>query len=250
MILVRPPNRPSNSAWSLRRELGNIARLSRRNPVLRRYTHIINWGNSSPLTVYTHQKVLNNPDNVRVAVDKLEAFTKLKEGNINVPYHTTVLPADRNGIYLARTLLRASGGDGIHVVRPGDEVPSAPLYVKYIPKTKEYRVHVVDGKVIFVQRKRRPHGAEQDRDQRLIRNHTNGWIFALLNDEDANLDHIEQEAVNAVQVLGLDFGAVDIIEGRDDGKAYVLEVNTCVGIRSPSVLEAYASSFRAIVEQT
>lgn len=40
---------------------------------------------------------------------------------------------------------------------------------------------------------------------------------------------IETEAIKAVNALGLDFGAVDIVTEKNTGIPYVLEVNTAPG---------------------
>ena len=148
----------------------------------------------------------------------------------------------RDGIYLARTKVTGSGGDGIVVVRPKDEVPPAPLYVKYIPKREEYRVHVAFGKVIFAQQKRRVIEREQTKDEKLIRNHANGWVFCPVDVESLTED-MKDVALAACASLGLDFGALDIIVGRDDGLAYCLECNSAPGLSSPGLIEAYSKAF-------
>lgn len=145
-------------------------------------------------------------------------------------------------IWLARTNLLGSGGAGIVVLRKGDPVPDAPLYVQYIPKLIEYRVHVFRDKVIFCQQKKRLREAEQTKDEKLIRNHDNGWVFcpvdvATLSEDTKNV------AVVTVRNLGLDFGAVDLLLGKRDSLAYALEVNTAPGLESPGLIEAYSSSF-------
>lgn len=151
-------------------------------------------------------------------------------------------------IWIARTVLNGSGGAGIIVVRPGDPIPDAPLYTKYVRKSREYRLHVVGGEVIFYQEKRKKNGVEQTRDQALIRNHDNGWVFAE-NDirlpESSVWENVKATAVGAVRALGLDFGAVDLVLARDNATPYVLEVNTAPGIESTRLLEAYVRAFKA-----
>lgn len=51
-----------------------------------------------------------------------------------------------------------------------------------------------------------------------------------------------ETAIKAVQSLGLDFGAVDMVIG-DDGNAYVLEVNTGPSLQVETGLEAYTNKF-------
>lgn len=164
------------------------------------------------------------------------------------PFWTDKQQVVRTGIVLARTNVRGSGGDGIVVVREGDQLPDAPLYTAYIRKDAEYRLHVVCGKVVAVQQKRRESEAEQTADQKLIRNHGNGWVFAVnkvVFRDDNQRKACEDASVSAVAALGLDFGAVDLVVAAKTGSPYVLEINTAPGIESPTILEAYRSAITA-----
>jgi glutathione synthase/RimK-type ligase-like ATP-grasp enzyme len=107
---------------------------------------------------------------------------------------------------------------------------------------EELRLHVDFGKVIFLQYKKRQSEVAQTPDQKLIRNHGNGWVFCPRPVEDAPADSAAQ-AVLAVKALCLDFGAVDIVVGKKDNMPYVLEVNTAPGIESPTLVEAYKAAF-------
>lgn len=245
-IIIRTSG-PSNGARALvtkLRELGQRAFISSRLSGFRRSSVVINWGSTLPINALT---VVNRPEAVALAVDKLEALHKLAQCEVSVPEYTTVLPKDRAGIYLARTKLRSSGGDGIIVVRPGDLVPEAPLYVRYIPKLLEYRVHVFNHEgelTTYVQQKLRRNDANQTKDQALLRNHENGWVFAQPTTEVA-VD-VLNEAKAAVGRIGLDFGAVDVVVGRDDGQAYVLEVNTAPGLAGDTTLKFYAEEIHKL----
>lgn len=248
-ILIRPPTRPSNGAQTIRQALGSVARLSRRDPVPRQYNRIINWGNSAPIrSVRTDVKVLNKPEAVANASNKLAAFRKMSEAEVSIPEISTTVPSITDGdIWFARTSLTGSAGHGIVVLRSGDNIPAAPLYVRYVRKTAEFRIHVANGQAIFVQQKRRKGGVEQSADQKLIRNHDNGWVFCPVD-----LNEVQQEwkdeAVKATLSLGLDFGAVDCIVGRSDNKLYILELNTAPGLESPGLIAAYTEAFREMTQ--
>lgn len=241
-VIIRPPTRPSAGARTLRHLLEGVALLSRRNEIPRQYHTVINWGNATPLLTREGVRVLNNPAEVGTAINKLKAFDTFYDTGVTFPdYWTEKDCVEHEGIILARHTLTGSAGEGIQVVRPGDDLPDAPMYVRYIPKREEYRVHVICGRAVFVQQKRRRSDAEQDRDQRLIRNHDNGWVFAVENVDPPT--NVLGESIRAVAALGLSFGAVDVIVGRDDGEAYVLEVNTAPGIESPTLCEVYQREF-------
>lgn len=238
-------NRFSNSAKALANSLG----LRRVRPERARrlaYHILFNWGGKGA-EPSNGVKVFNTPSSVAKAVNKISTFNVLKAAGVSIPnFRTRRNEINWTGITLARTNLTGSGGDGIVVVREGQPLPEAPLYVQYIKKSAEYRAHVAFGSVIFVQQKRAKTGVEQTEDQKLIRNHANGWVFAE-NQVAFNGDmeqKVKQTSVNALAALGLDYGAVDIIVDRNGTNCFVLEVNTAPGIESTRLLEAYTAALR------
>ena len=241
-ILVRPPSRPSASAQTVRRSLGTLARVSRTDTVVPQYKFVINWGNPNRLAYNHPVKVLNKPEAIANAINKLTAMRLLQASGVRVPAFQTEPPVDAASTWLARRSLTGSGGVGIEVVRKGGSFPAASLYVKYIKKTTECRVHVANGKAIFLQLKLRDSKAEQTADQALIRNHDNGWVFCPRPLDTVTQDTLDS-SVAACAALGLDFGAVDLVLGRDDNLAYVLEVNSAPGLSSPGLIEAYRQAF-------
>jgi hypothetical protein len=199
---------------------------------------IINWGNSSAghgagpwgLPAY----VLNAPGAIATACDKRATLAEFDRAGVSCPEWTTdperareLWGADRT---LSRLQLRGRGGAGIV---PGI-VPGARLFVRHYRKRAEYRVHVFGGEVAIVQRKRRKNGTPPGA---IAWTHGAGYVFSTrLGDPPADLETV---AIGAVAALGLDFGAVDIID--HGGRAIVLETNTAPGL-SPSTASAYASA--------
>lgn len=209
---------------------------------------LINWGNPQTFPNRRNKRILNPPANIVVASNKRATLIALQAAGVRVPQFATTreqweaLPRRRN-IWVARTILNGSGGDGIVIVRENDPFPQETrLVTMYIKKLREYRLHVMNGFVICVQQKRKESEAEQTADQKLIRNRSNGWVFTR-NDIDPLPQDALTQAVNAVAALGLDFGAVDLVIGRDDELAYVLEVNTAPGLEGTTVQD-YANGFR------
>jgi hypothetical protein len=89
--------------------------------------------------------------------------------------------------------------------------------------------------VLFVQEKRRERERERTADESLIRSHSNGWVFCR---EDVEISPmLIATARGAVEALGLDFGAVDIIYNQHENQYYVLEVNTAPGLEGQSVVD-------------
>lgn len=210
---------------------------------------IINWGNSKfpnwwSTAMRRDVTVLNSPDAVAVASNKLSTFEVLKECNISIPEFTTDKAVatewleNDEGKVVCRKVLNGHSGRGIVISKEVDELVDAPLYTQYVKKTHEFRVHVFHGRVIdYVQKKKR-RGFE-DRNQ-YVRSVDNGWVFCRENI--LVLPEVQQLALDAVNVLNLNFGAVDIIRGHD-GEDYVLEVNTAIGLEG-STIEKYKAAFR------
>lgn len=220
---------------------------------------VINWGNSEVSDEVAKCNIINKPECVAIASNKLKFFQKMEvhndslyelddwsgEGFIRVPKHTTSQNTAniwlRSGcMVVERHKLTGNSGEGIVLAESG-EVGAAPLYVQYIPKKQEYRVHVAGGKVVDLQRKARRRDVEDEHINWRIRNHDNGFIFQR---NDLVVPHqVREQALNACVACGLDFGAVDIIFNERSSKAYVLEINTAPGLTGQT-LEGYVERFR------
>lgn len=246
MIKIYPYRDDSPSARVLAAALG-IKRLYKEGKDLHVPGSIINWGNSALYRNFTYeQEFFNHPEAVAKAVNKLETFKAL-EGRVGIPKWTEKREEANKWLaegyaVFARTVLNGHSGEGIAELKAGDVILGdiAPLYTQYIKKREEYRVHVFRGKVIFKQRKARKKEVPDDQVNWQVRNLDGGFIFANKNVELP--DVALQSAVAAVDCLGLDFGAVDIILGND-GAYYVLEVNTACGLQG-STLDAYVEAFK------
>jgi hypothetical protein len=172
-----------------------------------------------------------------VGADKLRAFTAFGGHGVSCPEHTTDRGVATNWLartaIVARKLLRASRGKGAVYIERGGECIDAPLYVKYILKKKEFRVHVYADQVLLVQEKRRRRGTKPDSK---IRSHDRDWVFCTQNlvYGPALLD----VALDACRAVGHS-GAVDIVYNERQDKYFVLEVNSAPGL-SPSTAEKYA----------
>ena len=123
-----------------------------------------------------------------IARNKLKTFKAFKEHGISHPEWTTDWETafswwENNELIVGRTILTGHSGEGIILFKLEDEQfddgLSCKLYVKYIKKEHEYRVHVFNGKVIDIQQKKRKVGFENRNNQ--IRNHKNGWVYCREN---------------------------------------------------------------------
>ena len=134
-------------------------------------------------------------------------------------------------------------------------------FVEYIKPHKEYRIHVMGGKILFAQKKYfRPElykrimddGAPIDieAEKDIIRNNEHGWGFHDMNSLENVPACVQDASIRAVDALGLDFGAVDVISTRGDTKgslkAFVLEINTAPGLRDRN-LTKYAEGLKCLL---
>ena len=249
-LIIYPFKMGSQSSRDLKTALevsGNFDRVLRvhpdRNYRPRADDLIINWGNGRvPEWVLTfNDRFLNTPEAVGVASNKLNALTRLEERGVSVPNFTTnrtVADEEFDGI-VVRNELRGHSGEGIELIIDDDrEVPEAPLYTELIDSKSEYRVHIFNGEVIDYIKKRRSNEDTPEGVEKYIKSHSNGWIFTRENLR--RLDRIEQLAIDAVEALGLDFGAVDIVRDQEN-ECYVLEVNTAVSMQGQT-LENYVNA--------
>ena len=207
---------------------------------------VINWGNSTrPENFEWQSHDLNHPDSVKRAANKLVTLNCLASHDVPTPDFTNdpleALDWAAHGhTIVIRHRLNAHSGEGIELFTEDDyfaenNMPVAPLYVKYKKKRSEYRVHVFGDDIIDIQEKRKQIALTSDRNelQSKIRSHANGWAFCR---EDLNIpDNLASIARNAVRALDLDFGAVDIIYNQRENQCYVLEVNTAVGLEGSTV---------------
>lgn len=211
---------------------------------LKRSRFVINWGSSDP--IYPHQcTVINKPDAVGLASNKLRTFNYWSYAGVSCPEWTTDYDKALSWIndgatVFCRTRVQAHSGDGIVIATHPDHLVQSQLYTKYIKKKKEFRVHVFNNEVIDVQEKRRSMGSDAGF---LIRNHANGFVFC--RDNIIEPSDLRDVAIQAVTSLGLDFGAVDIIWNEHYNKCYALEVNTAPGLEG-TTLERYTTKIKEL----
>lgn len=159
--------------------------------------------------------------------DKIQRLKLMEKAGVRtVPWFTTEPPKNIKFPLLAR---KASGYGGTDIV-PVFQAQEIPWRLKagwdwfsqFIPVAQEFRCWVFRGQHLdtYEKRMRRP------QDYAYIgRNFRNGFDFELSSfQKDAFI-----EADKALRALSFDFGAVDMLRG-EDGKIYILEVNSAPGV--------------------
>lgn len=204
---------------------------------------VINWGNSSQ----SHRATLNAcPTALLRATNKLAFFQHFKDADYVPQFWTNQedIPDDAFPV-VCRTVLTGHSGTGIVLAKLRSELVPAPLYVKYVPKTEEYRIHVglISGQpsIIAIQQKKRRLNHDQPNWQ--IRNYGNGFTYAREGvDPPARVLGV---AVDCLVRSGLDFGAVDVGYHEKYG-AFVYEINTAPGLEG-STLDDYVRYFEEVI---
>lgn len=300
-MVIYPYKPGSESAKELAAAIG-CKRIAHKNSKFKPSPNktILNWGASKMPQELLECKILNHPDAVAIASNKLTFFQTVSPVNVghceivhkggkkyrlpyDHPYADGIEPGQQcivdsdytltykvdpkdyprvpeytdskanalawaamGSTVVARTVLNGNSGEGIVIVQHVEDMVDAPLYVQYVQKKQEYRIHVLNGEVVDVQRKARRKDVPDDQINWMVRNHDNGFIFARDEGLGEVPEDVPAQALLAVKVCGLDFGAVDVIYNEKQGKAYVLEVNTAPGL-SGQTLEGYAQRLKEIV---
>lgn len=263
---VLPYKQGSRSAKALATALGGkVLRLQGSTFKPKPGDVLVNWGNSQPMSVSAPNLLAygeecswsdyyNTPVTIGHASNKLSFFQSMES---NEPGLTPKFWTDKKDIkdedfpVVCRTVLSGHSGDGIVIANHKDDLVDCSLYVKYVKKKDEYRVHVgktinQNGDIIYtiiaVQRKAKRNGAQNVNWQ--VRNLANGFVFVRndVNPPESVLDVARQ----AIFATGLDFGAVDVIFNEAEGRAYVLEINTAPGLEGQTITD-YANFFRGVV---
>jgi glutathione synthase/RimK-type ligase-like ATP-grasp enzyme len=243
--------RPSNGARELAHALG-IKQGGRR--ITRRYNGtVINWGCIDLPKRFIDASIINEPVSIAEVSNKLVFFKKMKDTKL-CPKFTE----DRNEAQgmvekerrvVARTVLNGSSGVGIRVADLSRPLVNAPLYVEYIPKDSEWRVHVFrmdKGPVVVdCQKKARSTDVPDSEVNWEIRNLEGGFIYKRHDIDPPTC--VFEVATKCMENLSLDFGAVDIIYNEKRNRAYVLEVNSAPGLEGTTVVK-YKDAFKEMLK--
>ena len=211
---------------------------------------VVNWGNSNlaDWDEFMYSVPLNDCQYVQTAVNKLKTFQAL-QNTCNIPEWTTnweiALQWLEESAIIARTKLTGFGGEGCYFLDKGEDIAfghdfaeEVKLFTRYKKKKKEFRVHVFNGEVIDVTQKKKRKDFDGEINTK-IRNYGNGWVYC--REDIVEPEDLREQAIKAVQTLGLNFGAVDCIWNEEENKTYVLEVNTAPGLEGTTI-EAYKNA--------
>lgn len=199
---------------------------------------VVRWGVSKGLG-YTPVKVLNKMNAVKKAINKYTAINTFIENGVRTSPLSKIVPC------VGRSF-KHTQGQNFWLCWEESQIETASAegseyFIEYIPVKQEYRVHVIGGKAVFVQKK-----YKQDRMSTAfmgIQGFQDYWCYEMYSLGVISTDAVNT-AVNAVKALGLDFGGVDLLISMKDGRAYVAEVNTGPCLPNADTRKPYIDYFK------
>jgi hypothetical protein len=209
--------------------------------------YLIRWGSAAAVPLRPAVRAINGRGPITTASSKQATFEALGTAGLRIPEWVVgpgaagddVLPFDppyflrKNNTFGGRNTLLVLNGDIDRRLDNG----RYDIAVVYVPKQREFRIHVCGNRSIRAQCKE--YRGEAGQYNPAIWNHDAGFHFVAAGDDTpANLRGLARMAIAG---LDLDFGAVDIIEDTG-GLLYILEVNTGPGLVA-SGIEAYGRTF-------
>lgn len=216
----------------------------RRLTRIRRRGLIVNWGRVEDFS--NCPNVLNR----NLICNKFRQLQILKNNDISIPkiYERYRSRISRDEFPLLGRKFSHTKGDDIVFLESIEDLENyersdvlPDFLVQYIKKRGEYRVHVAGGEVISVSKKKKREDVEEP--DKIVWSSDKGWRFIEYNPNGYIREALEQIAIESVEALNYDFGAVDIIV-RDE-TPYVLEINSAPGMIDRRA-ELYADYFRRV----
>jgi len=164
--------------------------------------------------------------------NKYEELDRLAKAGIRVPWYcrSSEIGTASPTLPLLGRRYNHRGGTDIRLCETPRSVrfwsQRRDFFTRFIDSDREYRVWVYRNSHLGTYEKVLRHAPK--RPGMVGRNHGNGYAFELVHAENVPREAVAV-ACKAIGALGLDFGAVDIIHGRD-GEYYTLESNSAPGV--------------------
>jgi glutathione synthase/RimK-type ligase-like ATP-grasp enzyme len=205
---------------------------------------LFRWGCTSPADA---DHTINKAAAINLVSDKAASRRILDEADIPIPKTWLELrPRDipPHGV-IVRPRFHHQGRK-LFFCKTNEEMQAAikkcgdGAYIsEFIPKDREWRIYVIQGRVALVAEKTVP-------DKKQIGwNKALGGTFHNVRWDNWPLE-VCQEGIRSAKALGLDFGGIDIISlGKDN---YVLEANAAPSLTSAYRQKVFAKCFKAIIE--
>lgn len=226
----------------------------------------INWGSSDyySSTAHTVQNKISLNEKPVLFINKAVFFKKMSDeyGNGEIT-PTAFFDANTALEYLkihttkrlvARKFLSSHSGNGIYlisypdIVNNWDEFKDFKLFTLYVPKLREFRIHMFKNpftgevRIGWKQEKLLKKDTPIDHMTFKVRTGLKGWVYTSNTILPTNWGFFEQGLLKVFNDFSLDFGAFDIIYNKAGGFFKILEVNTAPGL-TPVTAVTYAKNF-------
>lgn len=214
---------------------------------------VVNWGCgcTDKMRPYLQagMRILNNPKAVAAAINKYQTFLELEGTDVPVPQWTTDKGLAKRwlkkGPVIARTQVEGARGEGLVIMETEKDFVPAPLYTKYVSKTNEYRVHVVNGQgTRTFEKVPDPKLPLKDKAKKY---QVYGPDYNFVK-SDAKDPKVYAAAKAAVEAIGLDYGAVDIGYDAATKTCVVYEINTAPQLPGDYTVKFYADGIQALIK--
>jgi hypothetical protein len=197
---------------------------------------VLNWGASDSLPA--DLVVLNRPDAVRIASDQVESLRRLGE----LAPRTVLRPDDMHLLQSERVVgkqRRGARGSGKAVIpsdAPWAERARYDLFQEFIPDRTEYRVSILNSRVVSAYMKQPPAGADAE-------NLRPEWTHQPVSELPAAVVATAREGARRI---GLDYAGVDVVVDRRSGRALCLEANAAPGMSEQTLSSLYTHLQRTL----
>ncbi len=209
-----------------------------------RYDYVVRFGCVARIAYVPAKKTINRMNAICNNTDKYKSLTLMRDARLRtVPFSTD--PTDLEWPVVGRSSNHIGGSDIRLYLQPMDleymELRRPSFFTQYVPRKQEWRVHVANNRILCVLLK----VPQRENYNQLLCSHS-GWRYVADDECHPDLMH----SLTAINAIGLDFGAVDVIQGIDD-KIYFLEVNTAPGFTDENyTLKQYAKEIALMTEWT
>jgi hypothetical protein len=191
---------------------------------------VINWG--SDRTLPQDVVALNRPEAVRTASDQVECLRRLGElapRTVLNPQDIGLLGTDAM-VAKRRSGMRGRGKRVLSADSPVSERAGYDLFQEFVPDRREYRVTLLNGRVVSAHLRRPAEGTPAD-------HLSPNWTYERLDTLPRSVARVAREAGRRV---GLDLAGVDVVEDLSTGRVLCFEANSAPGMSAETLRSLYA----------
>jgi glutathione synthase/RimK-type ligase-like ATP-grasp enzyme len=211
-------------------------------------TYLIRWGCATKMPYVVPE--LNSRGAIILASDKGRAREVMLDKKVDIPAIVTNFNDESLYPIIIRPRHHRAGMGFYFFNNPKEFRASgfkfgtdAHYAASFFNKSREFRAYIAHGALLAVDEKiPREEGNRKEK----IWNHANG-MFIFQNVRQGSVPRsIRRSAKEAIDAIGLDFGAVDIM--HDNGAAKVLEINTAPTFTGEYLIGKFATYFRWAID--